>query len=372
MTENPGGVESFLMNYYRNIDRNVLQFDFLCNTHRRIAYEEEILSLGGKVYHITARSENMAKYRKEMKRFFSGSKDNYLAIWVNVSSLANIDYLVMAKRYGIRRRIIHSHNAANMDSFLRGLLHRFNKNLISRYATDFWACSPEAEQWFYNRKLQGKVRLVKNAIPAEQYSFSAEARERIRTELGWNDCFVIGSVGRLHFQKNQMFMLEILRCLQSDGGPYRLVLVGDGEDKNKLRERIREYGLTGFVWMAGVQKKIRDWLSAFDLLLFPSVFEGASVTLLEAQANGIPVLASENVCPDEMVLNENVFRESLGKPAKTWAERIKTLQSTEPKRELNEMVEKRFGEKGYSIRREAEKLTKEFTKDPKEKDVQRR
>ena len=117
VTENPGGVESVIMNYYRNIDRNKIQFDFLCNT-KEVAYEDEIIKMGGKIYKITGRSVNRRQYMNDMEKFFSEN----------------------AKKYGIKYRIIHSHNSENMDSKLRGLLHKFNKKIIIKYATDFWAC----------------------------------------------------------------------------------------------------------------------------------------------------------------------------------------------------------------------------------------
>ncbi len=127
MTENPGGVESVIMNYYHYMDKNTFHFDFLCNSYNKIAFEEEIISNGSQTFHFPARSKNYKKYKKELKNFFENNASKYDAIWVNVCSLANIDYLKMAKKYGIKRRIIHSHNSQNMDSRLRGILHKYNK-----------------------------------------------------------------------------------------------------------------------------------------------------------------------------------------------------------------------------------------------------
>ena len=131
MTENPGGVESVIMNYYHYMDKNTFHFDFLCNSYNKIAFEEEIISNGSQTFHFPARSKNYKKYKKELKNFFENNASKYDAIWVNVCSLANIDYLKMAKKYGIKRRIIHSHNSQNMDSRLRGILHKYNKKIRS-------------------------------------------------------------------------------------------------------------------------------------------------------------------------------------------------------------------------------------------------
>lgn len=132
MTENPGGVESFLVNYYRHIDRNKIQWDFLCNSHNPVAYEDELISLGGRCFHISARSADRQKYRQELDSVFKEHAKEWSAIWVNVCSLANIDYLKVAKEYGIEKRIIHSHNSQNMDNWLRGLLHKWNKRQIGK------------------------------------------------------------------------------------------------------------------------------------------------------------------------------------------------------------------------------------------------
>ena len=141
ITENPGGVESFLVNYYRKIDRTKIQFDFLCNTHNEVAYENELKSLGGQVVHIAMRSKEPMKYRKELKEFMEKHASDYQAVWVNVCSLANIDYLKIAKKYGIKKRIIHSHNSQNMDNRIRMFLHMIHRQRISDYATYFWVCS---------------------------------------------------------------------------------------------------------------------------------------------------------------------------------------------------------------------------------------
>ena len=132
MTENPGGVESVIMNYYRAMDRSRVQLDFLCNSDT-VAYEEEIVALGGTVYKIPARRDGRRAFHQALDAFMAQHAREYCAIWVNVCSLANIDYLKAAKKYGIPKRIIHCHNAANGDSFLRGLLHRYNRRVGRGY-----------------------------------------------------------------------------------------------------------------------------------------------------------------------------------------------------------------------------------------------
>lgn len=322
MTENPGGVESVIMNYYRHIDRSRIQFDFLCNSYEKVAYEDELQSLGGHTFHFPARSKNYPGYRRELTRFFREHAGEYAAIWVNICSLANIDYLKLAAKYGIPKRIIHSHNSANMDSRLRGLLHRYNRQQIGKYATDFWACSEEAARWFYPPDICSRAVILHNAIDVKRMAFDAAGRESIRRQMGWQDVFVIGNIGRLHFEKNQRFALDILTQLIAKAPSVRLVLIGQGEDEAMLRGRIAQEGLGQYVYMAGVQSNIRDWLSSFDLFLFPSIFEGLPIAAMEAQANGVPVLASETAMPSEVRMNANLKFLSLDQPPEVWADTI--------------------------------------------------
>lgn len=323
MTEMYGGVESFLMTYYRAISRERVQFDFLCNTEE-VAFEDEIRALGGSVFKICARSRNAARYRRELYSFFKEHARDYCAIWVNVCSLANIDYLKMAKKFGIGCRIIHSHNAQNMDSFARGLLHRLNRPFLKRYATHFWACSCLAADWFYSKKIQNsdKFKIIPNAIDTTAFAFSKAARDEARRELCLSNRLVIGNVGRLHRQKNQLFLLDIFKAILARRPDAHLLLVGGGEDEGALKERVRELNLGDKVSFLGVRTDIPRLLSAIDLFVFPSAFEGLGISLLEAQAAGLPSFASEGVIPREAAASDLVEFISLNESAEAWAEKI--------------------------------------------------
>lgn len=355
MTENPGGVESFLMNYYRHIDRSKIQFDFLANSHKKIAYEEEIISTGAQVFHITARSENLRLYKKELKKIFVEHSDEWQAIWVNVCSLANIDYLKIAKQFGIKKRIIHSHNSQNMDGKLRGILHNVNKRKIKKYATDFWACSEEAAKWFYSNSKD--VVVIHNAIDVEKLSFDSVKRKKIRNSMNFNCDFIIGNIGRLHFQKNQMFILDIFTEICKKISNSKLVLIGQGEDEHKLKEKCKLLGIEENVIFTGVQDNIDEWLSAFDVFLFPSLFEGLGIAALEAQANGVPVLASVKVIPEDVKLNDNFIFYDLNNSALEWADELIKIKNTMHRKSKEEIL-KNFIKNGYEIGTEVKKLEK--------------
>ncbi len=359
MTENPGGVESVIMNYYRKMDKNKFQIDFLCNT-KIVAYEDEIINSGGKIYKITARSENYKKYKKELKEFYRIYGKDYDTIWVNICSLANIDYMKMAKKYHIKYRIIHSHNSENMDSKLRGILHRVNRLFIKNYATDFWTCSEEAGRWFYNDKIinSNKYSIINNAIDLEKYKFNDEVRDDYRKKLDIDSNFVVGNVGRLHFQKNQEFLLEVFNEIQKSINNAKLLLIGQGEDEKKLKEKTKALGLEDKVIFMGMRYDIPNLLQAMDIFVFPSVFEGLGIVGIEAQANGLPTYASQDVIPSIIKMSDDCKFISLNKTPKEWAEII--LDSKKENRKSNEEAIHTLQERGYDINLEVKKLERYF------------
>ena len=158
MTDNPGGMESCIMNYYRHVDKNKIHFDFLCNWESMVC-EKEVKANGSKVYTIPQKSRNYKAYKRAMNTFFSEHADEYDVFWYNTCTLTNIDYLIYAKRYGIKKRIIHAHNSGNETSMIRGILHYVNKIRLGRYATDFWSCSMAAAVYFFIKKQQFKPTL---------------------------------------------------------------------------------------------------------------------------------------------------------------------------------------------------------------------
>ncbi len=378
MTENPGGVESFLMNYYRRIDLNRFHFDFLCNSYDPVAFEDEIHAMGGRTVHFTARRQNPVRFRRELESFFAKHAGEYQAIWVNINSLANIDYLKMAKKYGIPKRIIHSHNAQNMDTKLRGMLHEANRGTLGRYATDFWACSEYAAKWFYaGRGGKGELRhpavVIRNAIDVEKIRGGVARREEYRRQAGgdadWSDKYIIICIGRLHFQKNQKFAIDIMADLIPEMPDARLVLIGQGEDEDMLRAHVREKGLENEVYFAGVVTDIPGWLGAADFFLFPSVFEGLGIAGLEAQAAGLPVLASADVIPKDIAVTDLLRFYSLDKGAAEWANEIIQMRNSMDARPVQAddpafgLIQDDFTQKGYNSAVEVLRLEKLLTEE---------
>lgn len=364
MTENPGGVESFLMNNYRMIDKKSISFDFLCNTTKKIAYEDELIRSGSKIFHIFPRRKNPFRFYKELNTFFRNNASDYDCVWVNLNTLVNVEYLKIAKRYGIKRRIVHSHNSRNMDTGIKGkityLFHLKHKKNIADYATDYWACSSLAARWFYPQDILSEVQIIKNGINIESVSFNETKRKEIRKKLDIMDnTLVLGNVGRLHFQKNQQFALAILNELVNCNHhkDIKLILVGQGPDEKILRKKVDELKLNKNVIFAGVQKDIQSWLSAFDIFLFPSLFEGLGIAGLEAEANGLPVLAASNEIPEELKINNNFYFMDLNSNVKKWANKVQRIPL---QRENKNIINKNFQNSGYKIEESVKKITSLF------------
>jgi len=319
ITENSGGVESVIMNYYRKLDKKEYQFDFLVHK-KKVAYEDEIKSLGANIFYITPRRENYLLYKKELKNFFKENSKNYEALWVNVCGLSNIDYLKYAKKYGIKTRIIHSHNSKNMGSILTEILHKINKLFIKKYATDFWSCGELASKYFYSKKLMTTEnhKIINNAINVDNFKYKDDIREAYRKELGLEDSFVVGHIGRLHFQKNQEFLIDIFEEIQKLKLNAKLLLIGDGEDKEKLMQKIKEKHIEDKVIFLGIRKDIANLMQAFDVFVFPSRFEGLPVVLFEAQASGLNIFAADTISEKSKITSNFKFR-SIETSAKEWA-----------------------------------------------------
>ncbi len=348
MTANPTGVESVIMNYYKHIDRSRVQFDFIscCET---LAYEQEIRELGGEIYRVTPKRKK--QFRKQLNEIFQNN--SYDAVWVN-DCFANLIYLKYAKKYGVKIRIIHSHNSHNMGNLGQGIKHKICKRFLTKYATNFWACGELAGKYFYSQKIRrsDKYKIINNAIDLNKYAFNKRVREQVRKELGVTENFVVGHVGRLHFQKNQEFLIDIFAEIKKREPSAVLLLVGQGEEKQKLVNKVKALNLDDSVKFLGLRADVERLLQAFDVMPFPSLFEGLSVVMIEGQASGVPIYASDTLAKDTKIADNFVFC-SLKDPAKTWAEKIMSDRDNFKRKSNVDELRKA----GYDINTEAEKFT---------------
>ncbi len=242
LSHNPGGVESFVMNYYRELVKYDVQFDFIC-MYDTLAYEEEIKSLGGMVFYVSNVKKHPVRFRRELLKILKNT--NYDVIHVNMLSAANIVPLIVGKKAQVSKVIAHSHNSST-PGILRNLLHCFNKPRILRYATDFFACSEVAGEWLFAKETMQSERfhVIHNALHVEKFFYQESIRQEIRKKLNVEDKFVIGHVGRFEEQKNHGFLVDIFYEIAKERKDAVLLLVGDGELKEQIA-KWREKGQVG-------------------------------------------------------------------------------------------------------------------------------
>lgn len=325
-----GGLETMLMNYYRAIDKSKVQFDFLEHRPEESEYDQEIKKLGGKIYRISRLNPFSVQYRTVL-RVFLKEHPEYQIVHVHQDCLSSI-ILKEAKKCGVRVRIAHSHSS-NQDKNLKLLIKLYYKRKIANYATDLLACSQEAGNWMF---CGNDFQVLNNAIDTIKYVYSNKIRESIRRQFQISEeTLVIGHVGRFCYPKNHTYLLEIFKKI-SDQTDAVLLLVGDGELRNEIENKILQLKLKEKVILTGVRSDVSDLLQAMDVFVFPSLYEGLPVTIIEAQAAGLPCLISDKV-PIECKKTDLVHQISLGKDSKYWANEAIKVSNMERKNMLKEI-----------------------------------
>ncbi len=301
---NRGGAEAMLMNYYRNIDRKLVQFDFLLTEQERCQYEDEIEQLGGNVYRVPLLiMSNPMAYINGLYNFLQKHKE-YKIVHSHTSSKSAVP-LWVAKNCGVPVRVCHVHSSSSgngLEAFIRWGLGVWLKSV----ATHYMSCGEGATRCWYGKSYLNKAIFVPNAVDLSKYGFDEVFRAAIREKLQiTNEDLVLGMVSRFHPVKNHLFALDVLRELKKKREHIKMLLVGDGELRNELEKKIILYGVNDNVIMTGVVNDVHDYLQAMDIVLMPSLNEGLPVSLIEAQANGLSVVASTGV-PCEVDVTGNV------------------------------------------------------------------
>lgn len=325
MTDNPGGMESVIINYVRSSDVRIFHFDFLTN-YQKIAYQSEIQDRGGKIFSLPQRHKNFIKFRLALREFMKTNITKYDIFWVNLCDLGNIDYIVHAKAFGAKRIIVHCHNSGNDENLLRTFVHKINRKRILDYVTDCWSCSDDASEWFFGRSIAElpNYLMLPNSINPDKYRFNENSRKEVRKELGIDEReLVLGNVGRLVPQKNQKFLIDLLPSLLKKLPNLSLALVGGGRLRQEFEQRTLNLGVRSHVHFLGVRTDVEKLYSTFDVFVFPSLFEGLPEALIEAQANGLICLASTNVPKAAKVTDKCRYLELV---PETWIDSILELK----------------------------------------------
>lgn len=311
-----GGIESFLMNLYRSIDRNVVQFDFLMHREVPTYFDAEIESLGGRIHRLPPILPNtFLRYLVALSKFFQAHPE-YRVIHCH-NNAYSMFVLREAQRHGVPVRIAHSHCAFPTLGMVKLLTYDYCRRKINRYTTHRFACSIPAGEWLYSG---ASFEVFPNAIDAQKFRFSPDDRSRVRRELELGDDFTVMHVGRFDEGKNQGFLLEAFALLRKELPEARLVLIGDGPTRSDLQQRAAELLPPGAVIFPGIRSDVAALLQAADVFAFPSKFEGLPVTVIEAQAAGLPCVKSSAVT-DEVSVTELVTSLPID-DASAWAQMI--------------------------------------------------
>lgn len=358
LVKNVGGLEKIVFDFYNNIDTNEFEFEFLLQGEEEIDFSEHSKAINKNklvVHRIPHLLPNLRKSLKEWDKFFKENAHRYDILWANLNALNHVEFVRLAKKYGIQKRIIHAHcdSAHGKSSYLHPMFRPF----VGVYATDFWACSEKAADFFYHRGIRNKALVINNAIELEQFIFDLEKRKKIRTEYNIpDDALVLGQVGRLvDFNKYQSYSIRVFAEVVKKNPNSRLMLIGRG-DTIELERLAEELNVRDKVIFTGVKNDVGEMLNALDVFVFPSKFEGLGIVLIEAQANGLPVVTGEHL-PAEAKINDNYNNTlSLEAEPSAWAEAI--FHAWKIGRISEEEIRKRFKERSYNIQEEVKKLEK--------------
>ena len=319
-----GGLETMLMNYYRFMDRENVQFDFLVHRPFEGEYDAQIWKMGGRIYHVSRLLPWSIRYRQELKQFFREHPE-YRIIHVHLDCFSAV-VLKCAKDCGVSVRIAHSHSAGARKD-LTYLLRLHCKRRIPAYATDLLACGTAAGDWMFSGHTYG---LMPNAIDLELFHYCKVEAQKVRQELHLEGCKVLGHVGRFHPAKNHGFLIKVFEEVRKREPDARLLLVGDGDGGEEIARKVREAGLENEVIFTGDRSDVYRLLQGMDLMVFPSLYEGFPVTIVEAQATGLSCLISDRISPECILVEELVEVCSLEESPEKWTEHIfKMLDSAE-------------------------------------------
>ena len=323
------GVMSVIMNYYRHIDRERVQFDFLCFMPCGQSYEEEIKRMGGQVFYIPKPGSSIDSL-KELRRFFQTHGKEYQVVH-NHEVYLSFYLEPLARHVGISRFIVHSHATRYSDRLASAIRNAILCFPIRFMKCETLACSREAGIFLFgNKKIKkGSFYILHNAIEVDNFSFDLCERTKLRKQLKIEDCFVIGHVGRYMPQKNHSFLIKVFANLHPDMPNAKLLLIGDGPCKPMIEKQCMEYGIMENVLFIGNVPDVHKWYSAMDILVLPSIFEGLGNALIEAQANGLACLASEQVPIEAKIGNACKF---LPLKEGAWMQTILEFAKVNPKR----------------------------------------
>lgn len=353
-----GGIESFIMNIYRNLDLQKINFYILSSQETTQMYDEEIKKLGG-VREVTIKKKYKSPIIRTLKNLTVFGKKikerEYDVIHLNICHSVAMIYAYIARKAGIKKIIIHSHNTeiGKKARKVKKLAHTICKHLFEKYGTEYLACSNKAAEWLFTKKNLKNVKIIPNGINVDKFLFNKEYRKNIRKNLNIRDNqLIIGNIGRLSEQKNQEYLIKIFKEISLSDKNAILLIVGEGELKEKLKKKIQELNIENNVILYGKTKEPEKLYCAMDVFVLPSLFEGNPVSGIEAQASGLNCFFSDTITRTSNITGKVEFFSIKENPT-FWKEKILNIQLNIENRQEDNIILK---EAGYDIRDVAIKI----------------
>ncbi|KRF60812.1 hypothetical protein ASG99_07700 [Bacillus sp. Soil768D1] len=320
-TMNKGGIETFIMNVYRNIDRSKIQFDFLISFPEKCDYEDEILRLGGKIYRTIPKRKGVLKYIKNTNKVLT-KMPKYEVAHIHVSSLISALGWLLTKIRRIPVKMFHSHNTESKQD-LKGKTKEIGQKILRKNSNYLFGCSKAAGIWMFGNDAfeKNEIITINNGIDIDNFFYNINIRNELRSNLNIDNKFVIGHIGRFNEQKNHEFIIDIFNQIYMKDKESILLLVGKGDKESKIYNKVRELGLEKYVLFLGLREDINSILNSMDIFLLPSFHEGLPVVGVEAQSTGIKCFMSDRVTKEVDITGLIDFI-SLDKPAEFWAKEI--------------------------------------------------
>ena len=355
-----GGVEKILFDIYKNIDKKKIQFDFISPYKTTYElYKNEIINMGANVFELNAdRRSFKGKIQYNIRLYKFLKKNKYEIVHINSGVfLFNFQVACICKICGVKRIIIHSHNAITGISRIKRLIINALKPLLARIATDYLACSDLAAKAMFPNNILPKVKIIKNGIDLEKFKFNKNIREEYRNKMELKDKIVYGHIGRFEEQKNHEFLIDIFYYIQKRQKNAVLLLVGQGSLHEKIKNKVNEMGINKQIMFLNTRKDISELLQTMDCFIFPSLYEGLSVVGIEVQTSGIPMFCSDSITDEMKILNTTKYI-SLKEDSTFWGKTI--IDEMSKSREKNSRLNsyKLVKENGYDIKDTAQVITK--------------
>lgn len=320
------GIESFIMNMYRHIDRNKVQFDFMVMRTENEFYDDEIKELGGKKYTIQENGKNtLIRVINESRALYQFLKENpYDIVHVHYTTPLRALYLKAIRKAGVKTRIYHSHSAeVSGKNFAKRLVYLYLKRRITDWATDYFACSNAAAEWMFSKSVMnsGKVKVIYNGIDINRFKLNEDTRQEIREQHALQNSFVMIHTGRFFEQKNHTFILKVFEEVQKRCHKAKLMLLGTGDLFEEIKQKVDNENLSEDVVSLGVQSNVECFLCAADCYIMPSLYEGLPVAAVEAQCSGLPCVFSTNITREVALTTHTSFLD-LNQPIEEWANAV--------------------------------------------------